>query len=425
MGDFTMPSLGADMDEGTLLEWKVAVGDHVDRGDIVAVVDTAKSTVEVEVFDSGTVEALLVEPGTEAAVGTPLARIRSDDGHAAVDPSATAVDAEPTPPHVESAAPTIRVHSPLVRRLAAQLDVDLTRVSGSGPGRRITRADVEHAAPRVASGGASPLARVTAAELGVELADVSGTGPGGAVRRRDLPTAGEPVVAPVSAPATGDRRASVRRAIARLMTTSNREIPHYHLVQTFDLHVALDWLAERNQGRSPGERILPAAMLLRATAIAAAHHPELNGFWVDDDFRPADGVHLGVAISLRGGGLVAPVIRDADQLPLDDTMRQLRDLVERSRQGSLLGSQLSPASLTVTNLGERGAEAVFGVIHPPQVALVGFGGITDRPCAVDGLVGVHPMVTSTLSADHRASDGHAGSRFLETIGELLREPNDL
>jgi pyruvate dehydrogenase E2 component (dihydrolipoamide acetyltransferase) len=209
------------------------------------------------------------------------------------------------------------------------------------------------------------------------------------------------------------------------MTVSNREIPHYHLSTTIDLHAATQWLAHRNEGRPPAERVLPAAMLLRATALSAARHPELNGFWVDDGFRPAEEVHLAVAISLRGGGLIAPAIRDADQRTLDETMEALRDLVGRTRQGSLRGSELTGATLTVTNLGDRGAESVLGVIHPPQVALVGFGRIVDRPCAVDGLVGVRPTVIATLSGDHRASDGMVGSRLLETIDELLQHPADL
>jgi pyruvate dehydrogenase E2 component (dihydrolipoamide acetyltransferase) len=209
------------------------------------------------------------------------------------------------------------------------------------------------------------------------------------------------------------------------MATSNREIPHYHLTTTIDMHKALAWLAERNTDRPPAQRLLPAALLLRASALAAAQHHQLNGFWVDDEFRPATGVQLGVAIALRGGGLVAPAIRDADQLSVDDTMAALRDLVTRSRRSALRGSELSGGSITVTNLGERGAESVLGVIYPPQVALVGFGRIVERPWVSTGDVVVRPTVTASLSADHRATDGHLGSLFLESIDQALQQPEAL
>jgi len=458
MPDFTMPSLGADMEQGTLLEWRVGVGDHVRKGDIVAIIDTEKSTVEVEVFLNGVVEELLVSPGTEVPVGTPLARIRVESATTAtVGPAGPAehLDA-PLPPSPPSPAQPAAVEprqdrkvlSPIVRHLADELGVDTGHLDGTGVGHRVTRSDVEHeAARRMSSGGpgSSPLARRRASELGIDIGAVTGSGEGGAVRERDVsaaaigsapqpaattpaattPAATTPAAATTAPKAGLERQASIRTAIARLMTKANREIPHYHLSSTVDLHAALDWLGHRNDGRPPAERMLPAALLLRATALSAARHPELNGFWIDDGFRPADGVHLGVAISLRGGGLIAPAIRDADRRSLDDTRVVLRDLVARARQGSLRGSELTGASLTVTNLGDRGAEAVFGVIHPPQVTLVGFGRVVDRPWAVDGLVGVRPTVTATLSADHRATDGHVGSRLLETIDELLQHPADL
>ncbi len=151
----------------------------------------------------------------------------------------------------------------------------------------------------------------------------------------------------------------------------------------------------------------------------------MNGFWVDDAFRPAGGVHLGVAISLRGGGLIAPALHDADRKSLDELMAGLRELVRHARAGRLRASEMSDPTITVTNLGERGVDLVHGVIYPPQVALVGFGGIRERPWAADGMVGARPVVHATLAADHRASDGHAGSRFLALIDRLLQEPEEL
>lgn len=437
--EFTMPSLGADMDAGTLLEWRVGPGDHVRRGDVVAVVDTEKSTIDVEVFVTGVVEELLVQPGTEVPVGTPLATIRAEEpGHPGTvsppeqQPVEQPVEIPPeTPPesapaaaasdparrHVES-----RVQSPLVRHHAEDLGVDPERLTGTGPGGRVTRHDVDvaartsSAADAPAAAGSSPAARRRAAERGIDLAAVPGTGPGGAVRERDLPPE-----APRTAARTGaDRSASVRTAIARLMERSNAEIPHFHVVSTIDMSAALARLAAANATRRPADRLLPAALLLAAVARTAARHPALNGHWVDGHAVPADGVHLGVAVSLRGGGLVTPVIRDADRLAVDEVMRRLGDLVGRVRSGSLRSSDLGGATLTVTNLGEQGAEAVFGVIHPPQVALVGFGRIVERPWAVDGMLGVRPLVTATLAGDHRAADGIAGSRFLAALDRLLQ-----
>jgi pyruvate dehydrogenase E2 component (dihydrolipoamide acetyltransferase) len=152
--------------------------------------------------------------------------------------------------------------------------------------------------------------------------------------------------------------------------------------------------------------------------------PSLNGFW-DDGFRPAPAVHLGVAVALRGGGLVAPAIHGADELTLEELMAALRDLVGRARSGRLRSSEMSDPTITVTNLGERGADEVFGVVYPPQVALVGFGRVVERPWAAAGELEVRPVVRATLAADHRASDGHEGSRLLEAIDHLLQTPEDL
>lgn len=216
------------------------------------------------------------------------------------------------------------------------------------------------------------------------------------------------------------RAAQMRETTGRLMARSKREIPHYYLQTTVDLTRALTWMRARNEALSVTERLVPAALLLWATARATAQHAQLNGFWTENGFQPGSGVHLGVAVSLRGGGLVAPAIHDADRLSVEETMSQMRDLVTRARAGRLRGSELADPTLTVTNLGDQGVEAVHGVIYPPQVALVGFGRVVERPVAVDGLLGVHPVTTLTLAADHRATDGFTGGRFLAAIDDLLQ-----
>jgi pyruvate dehydrogenase E2 component (dihydrolipoamide acetyltransferase) len=460
-----MPSLGADMTHGRLLEWRVRPGDRVRRGDIVALVDTDKAAIEVEVFEDGVVEALLVAEGERVPVGEALARLvsagpqeaaetrgavevgaRERRAGAAAVPSVPGrtIEAGPEPPREPAekrpalgpAEPGARVRaSPAARVLAAEEGVDLTRLTGTGPDGAVVRADVERAAaaavavPREHPHRVSPLAREVAAERGVKLEDVLGTGPAGAVTREDVERAAERMeaAARMVAPEGEEdaRRQAMRRAIAAAVTRSNREIPHYWVSARIDMSRALEWMAARNIERPLADRLLPAALLLRAVALSLRVRPELNGFWENGAFRAGEGVHLGVAISLRGGGLIAPAIRAADTLTLDETMRALNDLVQRARSGGLRGSELTSATVTVTNLGERGAEAVFGVIYPPQVALVGFGSITEQPWAEEGMLGVRPVVTATLAADHRATDGHLGSLFLAEVRRRMQKPEEL
>ena len=258
---------------------------------------------------------------------------------------------------------------------------------------------------------------------------MTGSGPGGAIVAADLGAEPRPATPATTAPTTEeepDRATAMRHAIARAMAQSKREIPHYYLDHQVDLEDTLAWLEARNADRPPNERVLPAALVLKATAVTCAAFPDLNGFWVDDAFHPADAVHVGVAISLRGGGLVAPAIATTDQLSLDETMAALADLVRRARAGRLRGSEISDATVTLTNLGDRGVDRVLGIIYPPQVALVGAGRI--RPVAMpleDGTVAVRRAIDLTLAGDHRQSDGHRGARFLDALAHHLHEPETL
>jgi pyruvate dehydrogenase E2 component (dihydrolipoamide acetyltransferase) len=267
----------------------------------------------------------------------------------------------------------------------------------------------------------TPYARRLAAELGVDLDAVGDDGtPVTAADVRAAPPAREEQAAtPV------DQASAMRRAIGNLMARSKREVPHYYLRQQVDLSVPLAWLAERNAAEPAERRILPAVMLYKASALAARTYPELNGFWRNDRFERAAAVHLGVAIALRGGGLIAPAVHDADTLSLVDLMAALRDVTARARAGRLRSSEMSDPTITVTNLGDQGVDAVFGVIYPPQVALVGFGRVAPRPWADGTTVEVRPVVEMTLAADHRATDGHVGARFLATIERHLHHPEEL
>jgi pyruvate dehydrogenase E2 component (dihydrolipoamide acetyltransferase) len=399
MTAFLMPALGADMEDGTVVEWLVKPGDRVRSGDIVAVVETQKGAIEVEAFLNGTVRGIVAPVGTRVPVGAVLAEI--DEGTTPPQPA----PAQPSPPRpippVPAAVPPPLAPQPAPRRTAAE------------------------PRPRI-----SPAARVLAAARGIDPAGLRGSGVDGAVTRADVLAAAAPAAegaAPSTAPPVrrGFDPAEMRRAIAAAMARAKREVPHYYLSETIDMAAALAWLDRHNATVPPPGRILPAALLLKATALALREVPALNGAWQDGGFVPAAGIHVGWAIALRGGGLVAPAIRDADRAALPALMSALRDLVGRARNGRLRLSELTGGTVTVTSLGERGAESVTGVIYPPQVALVGLGRIAARALVVDGRVEPRPAVTATLAADHRASDGHTGGQFLAALARLLQEPQSL
>jgi pyruvate dehydrogenase E2 component (dihydrolipoamide acetyltransferase) len=276
---------------------------------------------------------------------------------------------------------------------------------------------------------ASPAARRLAQERGVDLAKITGTGPDGAIVIADIERlAARPaeIVEPVKKPKpVGLDLDAMRVAIAAAMARSKREIPHYYLRHDCLMAAAEAWLVETNATRAPEQRLLMSVLTLKAVARAARKFAAFNGFFRDGQFEPAPGVHVGVAISLRGGGLVAPAIHDTAELSLDDLMARLRDLVQRVRAGRIRSSEMADPTITVSSLGERGVEELYGVIYPPQVAIVGFGKMVTRPWVIDGAVGPRPVVTITLAADHRVSDGHAGALFLAEIGKLLQEPDKL
>ena len=391
MAEFVMPALGADMNAGTLIRWLKQPGDRVERGDIIAEVHTDKSDIEVEAFDTGVIEKLLVDPGVEVPVGTPLALISAAPGSKAGD--------RPHAPRRTQGADHRIIASPAARKLAAECGVDLADVHGSGPGGRIQRRDVEHAAQSPGAAEPSPVP--------------------------PEPTAPAP---PQQAPAPlpgEDRRAAMRRAIAVAMSRSKREVPHFYLGETIDLSETMRWLAEENRRRSVQERLLAGVLLLKATALALHEVPELNATWHADEAVHNDRIHLGVAVFLRGGGLVAPALHDADIRSIDDLMHDFRDLVGRARAGRLRSSEVADPTITVTSLGERGAESVVPIIFPPQVAIVGFGRIVERPWVSAGQVLPCPTVAATLAADHRVTDGHRAGAFLEEIARLLQQPEEL
>jgi pyruvate dehydrogenase E2 component (dihydrolipoamide acetyltransferase) len=365
------------------------------------VVETQKGAIEIEIFETGQVEQILVDIGGKVPVGTALARVRSDQE------AATGLPAVPA-----TAAVTGHIAQP-----AAAPSMPWSRAPAPQPGT------AGGAAGRVR---ASPAARQLASARGIDLAAVSGSGPLGSIVRADV----ERNVGP-AAPPPGKKRAvgldldAMRAAIAAAMARSKREIPHYYLEHQVDVTGCEEFLSRTNAGRPPDNRLLMGAIAVKAVAAAARRFPAFNGFYQDGQFRPSSAVHAGVAIAIRGGGLAAPAIHDSDKLALDDLMAQMRDLFQRVRAGRIRSSEMADPTITVSSLGERGVEALYGIIYPSQVAIVGFGKVVVRPWIVEGNVVPRSVVTVTLAADHRVSDGHAGALFLAEIGKLLQEPDKL
>lgn len=378
MSQFVMPSLGADMESAVLMEWRVKEGDPVTKGQVIAEVETSKGVIEIEVFEDGIVDKILVAEETECAVGTPLAMIRTESP--AKDEIVQVLPTEPqtaespdltNPPIPESSEERIKA-SPAARRKAKEMGIDLFSLA--------------------AQGGEVHLAQIeSAAEMPPKPAAPDG----------------------------------MRQAIARAMSLSNAEIPHYYLSASINMTPSLRWLEEENKKRTIKDRILPAALLIRAVTKALKKVPELNGFWKDDAPVASEAINPGIAIALRKGGLITPALMNAQTMNLDQTMRALDDLITRTRFSKLRNTEMTLQTITITNLGDLGVESVFGVIYPPQVAIVGLGRIMDAPWAEGDTLCVRKVMQATLAGDHRATDGRTGALFLDTLNRILQNPQEL
>ena len=395
MIEFAMPSLGADMADGTLIEWLKKPGDQVKRGDIIATVETQKGLIDIEVFDEGTIEKLMVEENTKVPVGTLMALINPEKK----------TEAEKTMPEIEKAhaiqpteekviaAPQAETQglkaSPLAKRIAAENNIDLATIIGTGENGAITRKDVES---KIEQKKAEPEKEVS------ELTDEQ--------------TKGQSI------------SNTLRSAVAAAMSKSNREIPHYYLEKKIDLKKALEWMHEKNKELPVQKRLIPAALLIKAVACSLKEVPELNAIW-DTELRLKAEINIGFVVSLRNGGIIVPAIHAADTKTVGELMENLNDIIPRARTLRLRSSELSDSTITITSIGEGGADLVYGIIYPPQVAIIGFGGISDQVFAENNLLGIHPMIQVSLAGDHRATDGLTGSRFLLALNNHLQNPEAL
>lgn len=417
MSEFKMPSLGADMEAGTLVEWMKQPGDRVERGEVIAAVETQKGAIEIEVFETGVLEKILVDVGQQVPVGTVLALIRGEgESEPVVSPPAplpTAASPPPMPPPPIAPAP-----APMPSPAAAP-----------------------NAAEPVRQFKVTPAAMRRALELGLDLARVQ-AGDDGVIGLREVEagaTLASPPMPPTPSPASQPRVKpsqartakggldldEMRKAIAAAMARSWREIPHYFVSSTLDLSPMLSWLQGENARRAIPQRLHYAVPLIKAVALALKATPVLNGHYGERGFEPAAAVNLGIAVAMRGGGLIAPAILDADALDLDTLMASLNDLVARVRGGRLRGSELSASTATLTNLGEDTADALQPIIYPPQVAIIGCGQVAERPWAQGDALSARRTMTITVGGDHRVSDGRSAAAFLRRIDDLLRQPERL
>lgn len=407
MKEFLMPSLGADMEDGTLVEWRKKPGDPVTRGDIIAEVDTQKGLIEIEVFEDGYVDKLLVDPGEKVPVGTAMALIRTGDSETGQEKEQglefpvsekEKVVLQPTEEHSDE--------KPLPQKF---------------PGKRIK---------------ASPLARRIAEENKIDLSKITGTGENGAIIKDDVNKAIEQRTAPETEEKISetlpekepekiaDSGKSIRMAVAAAMSKSNREIPHYYLSKKIDMSKSLYWIKESNKERSVQERLLPAALLIKAVAKSLDEVPQLNAVW-ENALQIKNEINVGFVVSLRSGGIMVPSINNADLKSVSQIMDSLNDLIPRARAMKLRSSELNSSTITLTSLGEGGADTLLGVIYPPQVAVIGFGGIIEEAWAENGMLGIRPVINASLSGDHRATDGLTGNRFLTILNKNLQNPEDL
>ena len=402
MSIFKMPSLGADMESGTLMEWKVKEGEKVKKGQVIAEVESNKGVIEVEVFEDGVVDKLLVEPGTSCDVGTPIAVIVGENEtaeslHEVLSPSIEKETKE-KPSETEKSVK----QKTEVQHKAVKTEAKKTLKSSTAHEIKI-----------------SPAARKKAEELGVDL-EALAAGTEGKIGTAEVEAAAKA--------GTQKKRGgsdSMRMAIAAAMSRSNAEIPHYYLSTSINMTPALEWLAEQNEKRSIKERILPAALTIRAVVKALQAVPELNGFWREDGLEISEAINPGVAIAMRKGGLVTPALLNAQEMDLDQTMKAFHDLITRTRSGKLRSSEITEQTIVITNLGDIGVEEVLGVIYPPQVALVGLGRITDAPWVEGDALAVRKVMRATLAGDHRATDGRTGALFLNKLDEFLQKPEEL
>jgi pyruvate dehydrogenase E2 component (dihydrolipoamide acetyltransferase) len=418
MPEITMPRLSDTMEEGTLAAWLKQPGDQVRRGDLLAEIETDKATMELESFEEGVLERILVQEGETVPIGQPIAVIGSGDGAAAASPAEAASRIE-TAPEVE--APAARPAEPAPTAPAA---------TAAPP------------APAPAEGRpvkASPMARAIARDQGIDLSTITGSGPGGRVVKADVeavvagdggraataPAPAAPAPAP-AAPAPADVEevplTNMRRTVARRLVESMQSAPHFYLTVQVDVDALLELRAELNRRLADeGTKLSVNDLLVKACAVTLRAHPEINVSWGGDRILRHRRVHVGIAVAVEGG-LIVPVIRDADQKTVSQISREAKPLIERARAGRLRPDEFTGGTFTISNLGMYGIDQFTAVINPPEAAILAVGTTTAEPVVDDGRLATRQRMKLTMSIDHRAVDGATGAQFLAALKAVLEEP---
>ncbi|HET9828196.1 MAG TPA: dihydrolipoamide acetyltransferase family protein [Nocardioidaceae bacterium] len=399
MPDVLMPRLSDTMTEGVLSAWLKHEGDAVQRGDVLAEIETDKAVMELESYDTGVLTRILVAEGTTVPIGAPIAVIGEEGAPpepppppARPEPETAAVPAAPAAaaalapakPTGPSAAADVRA-TPLVRRLAREHDIDLAAVTGTGPNGRIVRADVEE----LLAGGA--------------------------------PARPEPAAVPVG---TGDEEVpltALRRITAERLIQS-AAAPHFYLTMAVDAGPLLELRADLNRQVFTGDdRCSVTDLLVRAVAVTLAGHRQVNASWAGDRVLRRGRVNVGIAVALENG-LIVPVVRDADRKALAEIVTEAHALTRKARAGRLTPDEFSEGTFTISNLGTFGVEHFTAVINPPEAAILAVGGTVDEPVVREGQVVVRPMMRMTLTSDHRVLDGAVSAAFLRDLVDLLGQP---
>jgi len=407
-----MPKLSDAMETGKLLKWLKKEGDRVEGGEILAEIETDKADIELEAFGSGVLRKILVAPGAEVPVGSAIAVIAEPDE----DISA-----------VLAQTPRVAVGSPAQAR-------EKPAAAPSPPAPVQAGAPREIAAPPAGRVKASPLARKLAKASGIEIARITGSGPGGRIVRRDLeaylasegapavrPTPVRPVAPVPTGPEVEDRPlSSMRRAIATRMAESKTTVPHFYL--TVEVKMDRAWELREQLNQIEGQpKVSVTDLILKAAALALQAHPEINASFTGESIRVHRRVHLGIAVALDDG-LITPVLRECDRKSLVDIAREARDLTERARGRKLKPQEITGATFTVSNLGMYGIEEFSAIINPPEGAILAVGGMVEKPVVENGEIRIGRRIRVTLSCDHRVMDGAMGARFLQTLTRFLEEP---
>jgi pyruvate dehydrogenase E2 component (dihydrolipoamide acetyltransferase) len=407
----TMPKLSDTMLEGTLVKWHKKPGDQIEVGDVIADVETDKATMEMEAFDEGTISELVIPEGGVVKIGEVIAVLDGEPGDAAKEePAKEAPAAKPAPaPAAPATAPKPKPPGPRTPSPASK-------------------------GPRVK---ASPLAKKIALERGVDLASLKGTGPAGRIVAADIPDG--PQAAPSAAAAApaidvpvseNDKKvplSGMRKTIASRLLASKTQIPHFYLSMEVDAAPLAKLRKEINAAAeaSGAPKVTVNDFVLLATARAAALHPDANAAFAGDSVVQYAGVHLSVAIAVDDG-LITPVIRHADKLPLREISAAVKDLAARARSKKLKPEEYQGGTLTVSNLGAYGVDSFYAIINPPQAAILAVGAIVKKPVIdAQGAIVAGQRMTISLSGDHRVVDGAVGARFLAAIRQSLESPATL